>query len=51
MPSAIMKSLAEAGSRSVTVETAARDNGETAIRVGNTGLAQSLAKLAAACIR
>ena len=47
----LMKSLAEWGSRAVMVETATTNNQETAIRVGNTGLAQLFPKFAAACAK
>jgi hypothetical protein len=46
---AMVKSLAESGSRSLTVETSSRDNAETAIRVGNSGVAQHLPKFTATC--
>jgi hypothetical protein len=46
---AMVKSLAEGGSRSLTVETSSRDNAETAIRVGNSGVAQHLPKFTATC--
>ena len=48
---AFMKGLADWGSRSLTIETATSNNQETAIRVGNTGLAQHFAKFAAACAK
>ena len=47
----LMKGLAEWGNRALTVETATTNNQETAIRVGNTGLAQYFTKFAAACAR
>ena len=51
VPIALMKSFADVGTRSLTVETASRDNAETAIRIGNTGVAQYLPKLTAACAK
>jgi hypothetical protein len=48
---AFMKGLADWGSRSVMIETATNNNQETAIRVGNTGLAQHFAKFTAACAK
>jgi hypothetical protein len=47
----LMKGLAEWGSRALMVETATTNNQETAIRVGNTGLAQYFTKFAAACAK
>ena len=47
----LLKGLADWGSRSVTIETATTNNQETAIRVGNTGLAQVFPKFAAACAK
>ena len=47
----LMKGLAEWGTRALTIETATTNNQETAIRVGNTGLARQFAKFAAACAR
>ena len=46
-----MKGLAEWGNRAVMIETATTNNQETAIRVGNTGLAQYFTKFAAACAK
>lgn len=45
----VMQTFAQWGSRSLTVETVAADETETAIRIGNAGLAQHFPKLAAAC--
>jgi hypothetical protein len=47
----LMKGLAEWGNRAVMIETATTNNQETAIRVGNTGLAQQFTKFAAACAK
>jgi hypothetical protein len=47
----LMKSLSDWGGRSLTIETATTNNQETAIRVGNTGLAQVFPKFAAACAK
>src|SRR5262249_47644066 len=47
----LMKGLAEWGTRSLMIETATTNNQETAIRVGNTGLAQLFPKFAAACAK
>jgi hypothetical protein len=47
----LMKGFADWGSRALTIETATTNNQETAIRVGNTGLARHFAKFAAACAR
>jgi len=47
----LMKGLAEWGNRSLMIETATTNNEETAIRVGNTGLAQYFSKFAAACAK
>jgi hypothetical protein len=47
----LMKGLADWGTRALTIETATTNNQETAIRVGNTGLARHFAKFAAACAR
>lgn len=51
IPAAMVSSLAETGSRSLTVETMTRGNAETAIRIGNTGVARNFPRLAAACAR
>jgi hypothetical protein len=48
---ALMKGLAEGGSRAVMIETATTNSQETAIRVGNTGLPQLYPKFAAACAK
>ncbi len=48
---ALMKGLAEWGNRAVMIETATTNNQETAIRVGNTGLAQYFTKFAATCAK
>jgi hypothetical protein len=47
----LMKGLAEWGSRALMIETATTNNQETAIRVGNTGLAQLFPKFASACAK
>jgi len=47
----LMKNLAEWGSRALMIETATSNNQETAIRVGNTGLAQLFPKFASACAK
>ena len=47
----LMKNLADWGSRAVMIETATTNNQETAIRVGNTGLAQLFPKFASACAK
>jgi len=47
----LMKGLADWGTRALTIETATTNNQETAIRVGNTGLARQFAKFAAACAK
>jgi hypothetical protein len=47
----LMKGFADGGTRSLTIETATTNNQETAIRVGNTGLARHFAKFAAACAK
>jgi hypothetical protein len=47
----LMKGLADWGTRALTIETATTNNQETAIRVGNTGMARHFAKFAAACAR
>jgi hypothetical protein len=46
-----MHRLAEWGSRAMMIETATSNNQETAIRVGNTGVAEFFPRLAAACAR
>jgi hypothetical protein len=46
-----MKGFADWGTRALTIETATTNNQETAIRVGNTGLARHFARFAAACAR
>ena len=46
-----MKALAEWGSPALMIETATTNNQETAIRVGNTGLARYFTKFAAACAK
>jgi hypothetical protein len=48
LPGALVRSLADDGSRSVTVATVAGDV-ETAIRIGNTGVAVNLPRFAASC--
>jgi hypothetical protein len=47
----LMKGFADWGTRALTIETATTNNQETAIRVGNTGLARHFARFAAACAR
>jgi hypothetical protein len=47
----LVKNLAEWGNRALMIETATTNNQETAIRVGNTGLAQLFPKFAAACAK
>src|SRR5262245_15367874 len=47
----MVKGLAEWGNRALMIETATTNNQETAIRVGNTGLAQLFPKFAAACTK
>jgi hypothetical protein len=47
----LMKGLADWGSRALMIETATTNNQETAIRIGNTGLAQHFTKFAAACTK
>jgi hypothetical protein len=47
----LMKGLAEWGNRALMIETATTNNQETAIRVGNTGLAQHFTRFAAACAK
>jgi hypothetical protein len=52
VPAALMTAFANNGNaRSLTVRTAGGEDPETAIRIGNTGVAQSLAQLAGSCIR
>jgi hypothetical protein len=46
-----VKGFAEWGNRALMIETATTNNQETAIRVGNTGLAQLFPKFAAACAK
>src|SRR5262245_42857779 len=47
----LMKNFADWGSRALMIETATTNNQETAIRVGNTGLARQFAKFQAACAK
>ncbi|MEX1083686.1 MAG: hypothetical protein WEC82_05145, partial [Xanthobacteraceae bacterium] len=49
VPADFLELLARDGSRSLTVKTAASNDVETAIRIGNTGAAQNLPRLAASC--
>jgi hypothetical protein len=49
VPAALLKAYADAGIRSALVETSAGNQTDTAIRVGNAGLAPSFAQLAATC--
>lgn len=51
IPVTLIKGFADPAARSLMVETASRDNAETAIRIGNLGVAQHLPKLAAACAK
>jgi hypothetical protein len=50
VPARMVKALAESG-RSLMVTTQAADRAETIIRLGNTGVGQSLTDLAASCAR
>jgi hypothetical protein len=50
VPARMVKALAEGG-RSLTITTQAADRAETIIRLGNTGVGQSLPDLAASCAR
>ncbi len=49
MPASVVKNLADTTSRTLVVSTVRANNAETVIRVGNSGMAQALPKLAAAC--
>jgi hypothetical protein len=49
LPGALVRSLADDGSHSVTVATVTGDNVETAIRIGNTGVALNFPRFAASC--
>jgi hypothetical protein len=49
IPTALVKNLAEAGNRSVTVTTFTAHGKATTIRIGNSGLAQHYVKLAGSC--
>ena len=49
IPTALVKNLAEAGNRSLTVTTFSATGKATTIRIGNSGLAQHYAKLAGSC--
>jgi hypothetical protein len=49
VPTTVLKAYADAGVRSALIETSAGNQTETAIRVGNAGLAQHFAQLAATC--
>jgi hypothetical protein len=50
VPARMVKALADGG-RSLTVTTQAADRAETMIRLGNTGVGQSLPDLAASCAK
>ena len=49
VPAALMQAFAEARNRSITVATRTISDAETAIRIGNTGVAANFAQLVAAC--
>jgi hypothetical protein len=49
VPTALVKNLAEAGNRSVTVTTFSANGQATTTRIGNTGLAQYYARMAGGC--
>ena len=49
VPASLIQALAEARNRSITVATRTISDAETTIRVGNTGVSQNFAQLAAAC--
>jgi hypothetical protein len=49
LPASVFKLFADPGSHSLTVSTVSANKFETAIRLGNTGVAQALPQLAAAC--
>ncbi len=49
VPVALMQAFAEARNRSITVATRTVSDAETAIRMGNTGVAANFAQLVAAC--
>lgn len=50
LPATLIKEFAAGRVRSLTLETLSSTDESTAIRVGNTGVAQSLNQLAAACV-
>lgn len=51
LPAAVVKAFADTANRSLTVSTVSKGNVTTMIRIGNTGVARSLAHLAASCTK
>lgn len=51
MSASVVKNLADTTSRTLVVSTVRANNAETVIRVGNSGMAQALPQLAAACAK
>lgn len=49
VPAALVETLAREGNRSLTVTTATTNDVETMIRIGNTGVAKNMPRLAANC--
>ncbi len=49
LPAALVKSFADASSRSLTVMTASGSQAQTAIRIGNTGVSENFPQLVASC--
>lgn len=49
LPLELLKTFADSGSRSIMVETVS-DDANTAIRIGNAGIAKALPSLAASCV-
>jgi hypothetical protein len=49
VPAGLMQVFAEARNRSITVATRTVSDAETAIRIGNTGVAANFAQLVATC--
>jgi hypothetical protein len=49
IPASLLKTFGNPGSRSLTIETSTIGKESTIIRIGNTGVAQHLPRLAAAC--
>jgi hypothetical protein len=49
LPGALLRTLADNGSHSLTVVALTESNVETVIRMGNTGVAQNFPRLAASC--